>query len=97
MDQRNVVVCAAVLQDRSLIPQHDLKLSLGFIVCNGITFHEVATPLLLYPILREWRSPCSFFARLEDDLVPPPAAAIKFLAPGAPLAWPLHRLPATNR
>src|ERR1700747_2391593 len=40
MDQGNAVVCAAVLQHRFLIPQRDLKLAFGFIVCNGITIHE---------------------------------------------------------
>ena len=42
MDQGNVLVCAAVLQQRFLIPQRDLKLTLGFIVRNGITFHEAS-------------------------------------------------------
>src|SRR6478672_11196428 len=40
MDQGNAVVCTAVLQQSFLISQRDLKLTLGFIVCNGITFHE---------------------------------------------------------
>jgi len=40
MGQGNMLVCAAVLQQRFLTPQRDLKLALGFIVCNRITFHN---------------------------------------------------------
>lgn len=40
MDQRDAVVCAAVLQQGSLISQRDLKLAFRFIVRNGIAIHK---------------------------------------------------------
>jgi hypothetical protein len=40
MDQSDVVVCAAILQQSFVIPQRDFKLALGFIVCNGIAIHK---------------------------------------------------------
>jgi len=40
VNKGNTVLCAAVLQHCFLISQRDLKLSLGFIVRNGIVIHK---------------------------------------------------------
>src|SRR5882724_5247799 len=40
VDQRDAVLCAAVLQHRFLVPQRYFKLALGFIVRNGIAIHK---------------------------------------------------------
>jgi len=101
MDQGNAVVCTAVLQQSFLISQRDLKLALGFIVCNGITFHEArysgffsrfyanAAPQqhVLFEMLPALDVPHNFSA-----------GSIKSLAPTARCLVPLsHLLPATNR
>jgi hypothetical protein len=47
MDKRDAMVRAAILQQRFLIPQRDLKLALGFIVRNGIAIHAARSVISL--------------------------------------------------